>query len=223
LLPVKLPVGLTESVMNDVPAVSQSPMRCCFICRESKPKQDVLRFVVDDEGVIWPDLLQKAPGRGVYLCMSELCLGRINDKRLQALKAKFTIVLPQWDELQQRITSSLQQQLKRMFTRQRSSAAIGRDAVMHRLWNNTPIMLIRAMDAGDALVRQIDGGIEKRAQAGNQSLLVNVPTRQWLGEMFDRDDVAIVALNATGPAKATAKKLNVYCVWYGRIKVLGNR
>ena len=210
-------------MIHDVQAVSQSPMRSCLICRESKAKQDVLRFVIDDEGVIWPDLQQKAPGRGVYFCMSEVCLSRINDKRLQALKAKFSVLLPQWDDLQKRITSALQQQLKRMLMRQRSSASIGRDAVMHRLWNNAPVMLLRAMDAGDALVRQTDDGLEKRAQAGKQSLLVSVSSRHWLGEMFDRDDVAIVALDAAGPAAAIVKKLNVYCVWYGRIKVLGNR
>jgi len=220
---VKLPVGLTESVINEAQAESQSPMRSCLICRESKAKQDVLRFVIDDEGVIWPDLQQKAPGRGVYFCMSEVCLSRINDKRLQALKANFSVLLPQWDDLQQRITSALQQQLKRMLTRQRSSASIGRDAVMHRLWNNAPVMLLRAMDAGDALVRQTDDGIEKRAQAGKKSLLVSAPSRHWLGEMFDREDVAIVALDAAGPTAAIVKKLNVYCVWYGRIKVLGNR
>ncbi len=209
--------------MNRVQETSQSPMRRCLICRESKAKQDVLRFVIDDEGVIWPDLQQKAPGRGVYFCMSEVCLSRINDKRLQALKAKFSVLLPQWDDLQQRITSALRQQLKRMLTRQRSSASIGRDAVMHRLWNNAPVMLLRAMDAGDALVRQTDDGLEKRTQAGKKSLLVSAPSRQWLGEMFDRDDVAIVALDAAGSTAAIVKKLQIYCVWYGRIKVLGNR
>jgi len=198
-------------------------MRRCMTCRESKPKQAMLRFVVDDEGLIWPDLQQRAPGRGVYHCMEEQCLGRMNDKRLQALKAHFSIVLPQWDDVLQRLTSSLQQQLKRMLTRQRSRAAIGRDAVMHRLWNNAPLMMLRAVDAGDALVRQSDDGLEKRAQAGNKTLFVPVSSRHWLGEMFGRDDVAIVALDAAGSAAATVKKLQIYCIWYGYIKVLGNR
>jgi len=183
----------------------------------------MLRFVVDDEGVIWPDLQQKAPGRGVYHCMDEHCLGCMNDKRLQVMKAHFSIVLPQWNDVLQRIASGLHQQLKQMLTRQRSSAAIGRDAVMHRLWNNAPLMVLRAADAGDALVRQSDDGLEKRAQSGNKSLFVPVSSRHWLGEMFGRDDVAIVALDAAGPAAATVKKLEIYCVWYGRIKVLGNR
>ncbi len=192
-------------------------------CRESKAKQAMLRFVVDGDGLIWPDLMQKAPGRGVYHCMEDVCLGRMNDKRLQALKAKFSIVLPQWNDVLQRIASGLQLQLKRMLSRQRTSAAIGRDAVMHRLWNNAPLMLLRAADAGDALVRQSDAGLEKRIQAGNKSLLLTVSSRHWLGEMFGRDDVAIVALDAAGSAAATVKKLQIYCVWFGRIKVLGNR
>jgi len=177
----------------------------------------MLRLVVDDDGQIWPDVLQKAPGRGVYHCMSEPCLMRMNDNRLQPLKAKFRVSLPQWDALRQRMALMLEQQVKRMFTRQRASAAIGRDAVMHRLWNNTPLLLLRAADAGDSLVRQIDDGLEKRAQAGLKSVLVNVSSRQWLGEMCGRDDVAIVAMDVAGAAAAMTNRLHVYCIWLARI------
>jgi len=172
-------------------------------------------MVVDDDGEIWPDVLQKAPGRGVYHCMSGACLTAMNDKRLQPLKAKFRLNLPQWGMLQQRIALVREQQIKRMFTRQRASAAIGRDAVMHRLWNNAPLLLFRASDAGDALVRPIDDGLEKRAQAGLKAVLTNVASRQWLGEMCGRDDVAIVAMDAAGAT--TANSLHVYCVWLARI------
>jgi len=180
----------------------------------------MLRLVVDGDGQIWPDLLQKAPGRGVYHCMSEVCLARMNDKRLQALKAHFHIALPQWVMLLGRIESVLQQQLVRMCALQRASAAIGRDAVMHRLWNNTPLLLLRAADAGAALVRQIDDGLRKRGEAGCSAALVNVASRQWLGEMFGRDGVAVVALDAAGVAAAVAHRLEKYCVWYGRIQIM---
>jgi len=186
-------------------------------CRVSFPKQEMLRLVVDGDGEIWPDVLQKAPGRGVYHCMSKPCLAVMNDKRLQSLKAKFQVSLPQWEMLQQRIALMLEQQLKRMFTRQRASAAIGRDAVMHRLWNNAPLLLLRAVDAGDSLVRQVDDGLEKRAQAGLTSVLSKVASRTWLGAMCGRDDVAVVAVDAAGAAAATANRLHVYCIWLGRI------
>jgi len=180
----------------------------------------MLRLVVDDNGEIWPDVLQKAPGRGVYHCMRESCLTHTSDKRLQCLKAKFQVRLPQWAALQQRLESMLEQQLKRMFTRQRASAAIGRDAVMHRLWNNAPLLLLRAADAGESLVRQIDGGLKKRAQGGSVSVLTNVPSRQWLGEMFARENLAIVAMDAAGAAVATMDRLHMYCVWLERMKTV---
>lgn len=173
--------------------------------------------MVDGDGEIWPDVLQKAPGRGVYHCMCEACLTDMNDKRLQSLKAKFRVNLPQQERLRQRMVSMLELQLKRMFTRQRASAAIGRDAVMHRLWNNMPLLLLRAMDAGDALVRQIDDGLEKRARVGAISVLTNIPSRQWLGEMCGRENVAVVAIDAAGVAAASANRLNVYCIWLVRI------
>lgn len=180
----------------------------------------MLRLVVDDDGQVWPDLLQKAPGRGIYHCMSKACLARMNDKRLQALKARFRIALPQWTALLLRMRAALQQQLERMCSLQRGSAAIGRDAVMRRLWNNAPLLLLRAPDAGAALVRQVDDGVSKRAEAGYCSELVNVPSRQWLGEMFGRDDVSIVAMDAAGAAFAVADRLKKYCVWYGRIQIM---
>ncbi len=192
-------------------------------CRQSLPKHEMLRLVVDGDGLIWPDLLQKAPGRGVYHCMSEACLVRMNDKRLQALKAHFKIILPQYSALLLRIESVLQQQLARMCSLQRACAAIGRDAVMHRLWNNAPLLLLRAADAGDALVRQIDDGLGKRAAAGRRSELVDVASRQWLGELFGRDDVAVVVLDAAGAAASTAERLRKYCVWHGRIQIVTMR
>jgi len=182
----------------------------------------MLRLVLDDgEGFFWPDLLQKAPGRGVYHCMSAACLGNMNDRRLQSLRARFSLSFPQWAGLQQRIKAGLEKQLKQIFTRMCVKTAIGRDAVMHRLWNNTPVLLLLAEDAGDAVVRQIGDAVEKRRQAGYISICVNVPSRSWLGEMLGRECVSVAGLDAEGRYSATAKKMKQYCVWYGRIRVSG--
>lgn len=181
----------------------------------------MLRLVIDDEGLFWPDLSQTAPGRGVYHCMSESCLSRTDDRRLQSLKAKFPLSFPQWDGLQQRIKDGLGQQLQQMFTRLRVTAAIGRDAVMHRLWNNTPLVLLLAEDAGDAVARQVGDAMEKRRQAGHVSSVISVPSRSWLGEMLGRECVAVAGVDANGRNAATAKKMKQYCAWNGRIKVSG--
>jgi len=108
-----------------------------------------------------------------------------------------------------------------MFTRLRVKTEIGRDAVMHRLWNNAPVLLLVATDAGDAVVRQIEDAVEKREQAGHKSRILSVESKQWLGEMLGRDSVAVAALGTSGMMATNARKLNLYCGWYGQLKVIG--
>ena len=48
------------------------PMRRCIACRESKPQDDLIRFVLCD-GMPAVDTDGRAEGRGFYLCRSKEC------------------------------------------------------------------------------------------------------------------------------------------------------
>lgn len=50
------------------------PIRTCIGCRGKFPKQDLLRFVQDAAGNLQTDLTGKLPGRGGYVCQSQVCL-----------------------------------------------------------------------------------------------------------------------------------------------------
>lgn len=52
------------------------PMRMCIVCRESKPKKDLIRIVKNDE-VFNIDKTGKLNGRGSYICNSEECLSKL--------------------------------------------------------------------------------------------------------------------------------------------------
>jgi len=172
---------------------------------------------VDEAGQIWPDAGHKAPGRGTYLCMQKECLADMSDRKLQPMKAKFSVVLPQWQALRQRMLDVLDAYLVQGFSRLRAKADVGRDAVMHRLWNNAPVMLFGATDAGDAIRRQIEAAITKRTQSGLAVELVEVESTAWLGRMFGRECVAVASMDDS----PMAKKLNQYCVWLRHMKVSG--
>ncbi len=47
-------------------------MRRCIACRESKPQDELIRFVVSN-GAPAVDIDGRAEGRGFYLCRSEEC------------------------------------------------------------------------------------------------------------------------------------------------------
>jgi len=174
----------------------------------------MLRLVVDDSGLIWPDLLAKAPGRGLYLCMDELCLASLNDKRLGVLRNKHKVVFPQWHGLQERLLDILSQNIALQLTHLKPGAAIGRDAVMHQMWKNAELLLLLAEEAGQALVRQVMDAVKKRGEAGLKTKSLNGLPEACLVNVFQRGKMSVVALSVS---KKTAK-LQQYCAWYGRIK-----
>lgn len=52
------------------------PMRMCVVCREMKPKKELLRIVLNKENKISIDLTGRSEGRGAYICDSEACLAK---------------------------------------------------------------------------------------------------------------------------------------------------
>jgi len=184
--------------------------RQCLLCRERAEKEAMLRLVVDDEGQLWPDLLQKAPGRGAYLCMEKECLTRLSDKRLGALKRNFSIKLPQQEQFVERLQKGLHQQLLRLFSQHRAVAVVGRDAVMHQMWKNATLLVLLAADAGDALLRQVSDAAAKRQESGQETLLVQSFPGIFLAEAFGRDKVSVAVLDKA----SVSAKLQYFCHLY---------
>ena len=50
-------------------------MRKCIGCMQSRPKNELVRIVADDDGNVRIDPAGKAPGRGAYLCRGTECVG----------------------------------------------------------------------------------------------------------------------------------------------------
>ena len=81
------------------------PMRMCLCCREMKPKRELLRVVMNKEGICSLDLTGKAPGRGAYLCKEAACAERL--KKSRALDRAFGKSVPE------EVYSRLQEELKK--------------------------------------------------------------------------------------------------------------
>ena len=68
-------------------------MRMCICCREMKPKKELLRVVLNKEGICSVDRTGKAPGRGAYLCADPVCHTKLFKTR--ALDRGFGKAIPQ--------------------------------------------------------------------------------------------------------------------------------
>lgn len=56
-----------ERVQYTSPAGQNRPVRRCAWTREARPKDELLRLVLDPSGRVFVDLLGRGPGRGVYI------------------------------------------------------------------------------------------------------------------------------------------------------------
>lgn len=58
------------------------PERMCIVCRNMKPKSELIRIVKNKEGQLFVDKLGKASGRGAYVCKDGEC-----SQKLQSVRA----------------------------------------------------------------------------------------------------------------------------------------
>lgn len=81
------------------------PQRSCLVCRQARDKDSLIRFVLSPHGEVVPDIESKLPGRGAYICVSELCLRAALKQRQfsRAFKREVVTVTP--DEMVGQVAS----------------------------------------------------------------------------------------------------------------------
>lgn len=79
--------------------VKKVPMRKCIGCMESKPKNELVRIVADDDGNVSIDPVGRAPGRGAYLCRGTQCVGLAIRKNALSRNLKTSVSAQAAEEL----------------------------------------------------------------------------------------------------------------------------
>ena len=75
------------------------PTRMCIVCRQSLPKQEMVRIVrTPDSGVVI-DLTGKQPGRGAYICRRKVCWAETLKKKSVEYALKTTLSEAEWTEM----------------------------------------------------------------------------------------------------------------------------
>ena len=68
--------------------------RRCIVTGDTQPKCGLIRFVVGPDDQIVPDLLEKLPGRGIWVTADRSTLEQAVKKRLFARGAKQAVTVP---------------------------------------------------------------------------------------------------------------------------------
>jgi len=66
----------------------EDPERRCVVTGEVQPKAGLVRFVLSPEGVIFPDLAEKLPGRGIWVTANRDLIAKAAAKERALAKEK---------------------------------------------------------------------------------------------------------------------------------------
>ena len=71
------------------------PERKCIVTGEVQPKAGLIRFCLDPEGQVTPDILGRLPGRGFYVSADRKAIEKAATKGLFARAAKQPVKVPE--------------------------------------------------------------------------------------------------------------------------------
>lgn len=72
-----------------------APSRRCIVTRDPLSKPEMIRFVVDPDGVLTPDLAANLPGRGLWLTARRDIVETARTKRLFGRAARRSVAVPE--------------------------------------------------------------------------------------------------------------------------------
>ena len=127
---------------------TDGPERKCIVTGEVSPKDGLIRFVVGPDDVIFPDVLGKLPGRGMYVSATR-------DAVAQAGRSHFSRSAKQPVKVPEDLLADIERQLVRRVTdllamaRKAGRAVCGFEKVKAWLGNDQVRVLLQASDGSE--------------------------------------------------------------------------
>lgn len=183
------------------------PIRSCLGCRQEKPKGELLRFVLDPDSVVTPDLAAKLPGRGVYTCFSRSCLEAAVKKRQFGRGFKCEVKTPAFEDLAAEVEKLAAVRAVSMLAMANKAGLVvsGSEKVMDALRKGGVALLILAGDISD------DSAAKFRALAGKGNVRVfSFADKDQLGATLGKDIRSAAAVLSGALAENLCRDLTRY-------------
>ncbi|AZQ69410.1 RNA-binding protein [Silicimonas algicola] len=167
------------------------PERRCIATGEVQPKRGLIRFAVSPDGKIVPDILEKLPGRGIWIASERSALHTAVTKRLFSRAAKQPV------EVSETLVDDVETLLAKRLTdgismaRKAGAAVAGYEKVKDWLGREEARILFQATDGSER-------GKSKLHPPGGRGSFFEVLTSSELGLSFGRERVIHAALGHGG-------------------------
>ena len=125
-----------------------APERRCIVTGETAPKVGLIRFVVDPDGRVVPDVLGKLPGRGMYVSADRAAIDAAGSREF-ARAAKAKVMVP--DDLADEIERQLARRIVDLvaMARKAGHAVAGFEKVKGWLGDRAVRVLLQASDGSE--------------------------------------------------------------------------
>ncbi|MFX0542372.1 RNA-binding protein [Roseovarius sp. S4756] len=166
------------------------PERKCIATGEVQPKHGLIRFVIGPEGQLAPDLMEKLPGRGIWVSADRAAIDKAAKKGLFARAAKQPVTVPEglsdWVEklLAQRVVNLIS------LARKGGKAVSGYEKVKGSLDKEEAEVLIQASDGSERG--------KSKLSTPHFGSFIGWLTADELGQAFGRQTTIHAALSAGG-------------------------
>jgi predicted RNA-binding protein YlxR (DUF448 family) len=166
------------------------PERKCIVTGEVQPKSGLIRFCLDPDDVVTPDILARLPGRGFYVSADRKAIEKAAAKGLFARAAKQPVKVP--EGLADLVESLLLRRVQDTISlcRKANAAVTGYEKVKEWLMDGRARVLVQASDGSER-------GKTKLRPPENGGGFIGCLTARELGLSFGRER-AIHAALATG-------------------------
>ncbi|UWR33557.1 RNA-binding protein [Sulfitobacter sp. W027] len=125
---------------------SDGAERKCIATGEVQPKHGLIRFVIGPDNQVYPDILGKLPGRGIYVAADRAALELAVKKKAFSRSAKQPVTLPEGliDEVEQQLARRVVDLIS--LQRKAGKAVAGYEKVKGWLQSEEAEVLIQAVD-----------------------------------------------------------------------------
>jgi len=183
------------------------PQRSCLGCREVKPKDALLRFVLDPDSLPVPDVAGKLPGRGAYTCFSRQCLENALARKQFSRAFKGEAKIPVTVEVVALVQRLLAERIAATLAlaNKAGRAVSGSDTVMEALRRGDAALLILAADISAESEAKFRFAAEK-----NRVEIFRFSVKDQLGTPLGKEIRTAVAVSPGAFADKLCRELTRY-------------
>lgn len=176
---------------------SDGPERKCIVTGEVQPASGLVRFVVGPGDVIVPDVLEKLPGRGIWVSADRKAVDEASKKHF-ARAARKAVTVP--EDLTDQVEAALVGRVTSLLamTRKSGDAVAGYEKVKDWLGKDYADVLIQASDGSER------GKNKLSTPYGGK--FIGWLTANELGLAFGRETVIHAALGTGGLSKRVVEE-----------------